>query len=484
MERNKAGFFVILLLFIACCQQHGVKNHSLFDIEAAFKNGQLSLVNQLVDSILTAGKADSVTQKKLKSLRDQAARIRLDFTLNDSVVGIMLKKEFEEYSPNERVVWEENNWLEYRIIDGEKRYFKRAVPNLKLMLAHEQFKQSGTTGMVSDRFSLFCLDHSRNVLRSSAIDGHPVLPVKMKVTYRLTLKADAVPDGETVRCWMPWPKEVHNRQSEVLLISTLPEIHFVEPDTVGQRSIYFEQKASQGKPVHFEIQFSYESRAQYFDLKKLKVIPYDTTSAVYKKNTVEQYPQIVFTKQIKVLSDSLVKDIENPVEKVKKIYYWINDHVTWTGAFEYSIMPDIPGYVLKNRRGDCGMQTLLFMTMARCQGIPVKWQSGWMMHPDEVNLHDWCEVFYNGIGWVPLDMSFNLQNSTNIPEKEFYISGIDAYRLIVNDAIGSRFVPDKKFDRSEPYDFQRGEVEWRGGNLYFNQWNYEMVVEYAEPVIN
>jgi len=124
------------------------------------------------------------------------------------------------------------------------------------------------------------------------------------------------------------------------------------------------------------------------------------------------------------------------------------------------------------------MQTMLFMAMARYQHIPVKWQSGWMMHPHEVNLHDWCEVYYDGIGWVPLDMSFNLQKSDNLSEKEFYISGIDAYRLIINDGIGSRLVPGKKFPRSEPFDFQRGEVEWRGGNLYFDQWDYHMNVEY------
>lgn len=101
-----------------------------------------------------------------------------------------------------------------------------------------------------------------------------------------------------------------------------------------------------------------------------------------------------------------------------------------------------------------------------------------MMHPDKVNLHDWCEVYYNGVGWVPLDMSFNLQPSKDQKEKEFYISGIDAYRLIVNDAISSNFVPEKKFPRSEPYDFQRGEVEWSGGNLYFDKWNYNMSLEY------
>jgi hypothetical protein len=34
--------------------------------------------------------------------------------------------------------------------------------------------------------------------------------------------------------------------------------------------------------------------------------------------------------------------------------------------------------------------------------------------------------------------------------------------------------------RSEPYDFQRGEVEWEGGNLYFDKWDYTMKVKYGD----
>jgi len=134
--------------------------------------------------------------------------------------------------------------------------------------------------------------------------------------------------------------------------------------------------------------------------------------------------------------------------------------------------------VLNNRHGDCGMKTLLFMSMARYAGIPCKWQSGWMLHPGELNLHDWCEVYYEGIGWVPLDQSFGLQNSENQQLKYFYISGIDEYRLIINDDFSSEFEPEKQFFRSEPIDFQRGELEWKGGNIYFNRWNYHVDITY------
>lgn len=469
-------FTLIFFVTVMSYGQKVLEGHSLKDIETAFQSGQLTLASQWAKALLNSGKSDST--KQLKYIVDMAGRIKADFTLPESEIEALLNKAFRVFSYEEKSLWEQNNWLEYRVIDGQKYYFKRAVSNLKLILSSKQSKQQGPLGLVSDKLSLFRLEHSRKVIMSEELMGKPVAPVSMKVTYQLTVNTDAVPDGEMVKCWLPWPREIHDRQRDVILLKTIPDSHLINADTVEQRSIYLEQPATKGKPVVFEVQFTYRSMAQFNDPEKVKIIPYNTTSTIFKKYTAEQYPQIVFSNEIKRLSDGIVKGTSDHAGKVKKLYYWINDHIIWTGALEYSIMPDIPGYVLSNRRGDCGMQTLLFMTMARYEGIPVKWQSGWMMHPNEVNLHDWCEVYYEGVGWVPLDMSFNLQKSDNLHEKEFYITGIDAYRLIINDAIGSQLVPKKKFPRSEPYDFQRGEVEWNGGNLYFNQWNYQMKVEY------
>jgi hypothetical protein len=56
--------------------------------------------------------------------------------------------------------------------------------------------------------------------------------------------------------------------------------------------------------------------------------------------------------------------------------------------------------------------------------------------------------------------------------KWFYLHGMDSYRLIFNDAYSQPFYPEKEHPRSETVDSQRGEVEWRGGNLYFDQWDW------------
>ena len=138
-------------------------------------------------------------------------------------------------------------------------------------------------------------------------------------------------------------------------------------------------------------------------------------------------------------------------------------------AREYSTIKNIPEYVLHNRHGDCGQVSLLFITLCRSAGIPARFQSGFMMHPGNDGLHDWAEIWIDGYGWIPVDQSFG---------GETYMGALDAYRLIINNDFSREFIPKKKYPRSETVDFQRGEAEWDGGNLYFDQWNYEMKIRY------
>ena len=157
----------------------------------------------------------------------------------------------------------------------------------------------------------------------------------------------------------------------------------------------------------------------------------------------------------------------------------MNDHFPWASAREYSTIDNIPEYVLDNRHGDCGQVTLLFVTLCRIAGIPAHFQSGFMMQPRAWNLHDWAEVYFEGIGWVPVDQSFGLAPYAEKAGKPyFYLGGIDSWRMVVNQDYGMPLVPEKKYPRSETVDFQRGEVEWEGGNLYFDRWSYHMDIEY------
>jgi hypothetical protein len=115
------------------------------------------------------------------------------------------------------------------------------------------------------------------------------------------------------------------------------------------------------------------------------------------------------------------------------------------------------------------------MTLLRLNGIPARWQSGWVFSDNGVgyaNLHDWGWLYLAPYGWVPMDVTTGALDSPEPKLRDFYFGGLDAYRIVFNDGFSQPLVPAKQHFRSDTVDSQRGEAEWRGGNLYFDQWDY------------
>ena len=306
-----------------------------------------------------------------------------------------------------------------------------------------------------------------------------VAPKRMRVTYTLTVDTNAVPAGKLVRCWLPYPRTDQARQRDVKFISASEPEYVFSPQECRHSTLYMEKRAVQGEPTVFSETFEYTSCGEWHNLCAEDVLPYDTTAALYKEYTAEREKHIVFSPRLRELAAKLTAGETNPYLKAKRIFRWINDHFPWASAREYSTIENIPEYVLDNRHGDCGQVSLLFITLCRISGIPAHFQSGFMMHPRAWNLHDWAEVYFEGVGWVPVDQSFGIPAfARNADEEYFFLGGIDSWRMIVNTDYGMPLVPEKKYPRSETVDFQRGEVEWEGGNLYFPQWSYHMDIDY------
>jgi len=472
--------FPALLIILFGCRTASDFNQVLEDIQENLDFGNVSMVIQIADSLKKFSSENKEIIHIADSLEQIAERISIDFSVTEKQVIGQIEKMNGTVSPEEKSAWEKDGWLEFRMIDGEKKYFNRAASNLMLIKKFHKQKDKNFRETGNDPEMAFRLKHAEQVLKSTDNQSNPVVPVNMKITYTITVHPDAVPEGEKIRCWLPWPKEGFSRQKGVKLLSASNPEYTIAPDTAIHSTIYMEELSKKGAPTIFQISFDYVSNAQHFNMSRIIILPYDKVSNNYQKYTSEQLPHICFTDNVKQLADSIAGGDDNPVSIVRKIYFWFKENIPWAGALEYSIIPNIPEYVIQNKRGDCGMQTFLFISMLRYKGIPVRWQSGWMMPPDNENLHDWCEVYYEGTGWVPVDVSYDLLKSENSTIKDFYLSGIDSYRLIANDGVAGPLHPEKQYLRSEPNDFQRGEVEWKGGNLYFDKWDYNMKIEYLK----
>ena len=319
-------------------------------------------------------------------------------------------------------------------------------------------------------------EHHRAVRKAALSSGDTgVMPQRVRVTQTLTVDADAVPAGEMVRAWIPFPRAIPGHQEDIRLIASEPATHVVAPEATAQRTVYLEQAASAGQPTRFSITYELAIRAQYNEIDAEKVVPATITPEL-AAHLGERAPHIVHTDAMRAFSHEVVGGEENPYRIAQKLFAAV-DAIPWAGAREYSTISNISDYALHAGHADCGQQTLLLMTLLRLNGIPARWQSG-MVFSDGAydNLHDWAQVYLAPYGWVPVDVTIGRFDSA--PEIEwFYLGGLDGYRIVFNDDYGTPLHPHKQHFRSETVDSQRGEAEWRGGNLYFDQWDYAFTAQ-------
>lgn len=467
----------LITLLCACSHQSEKVNMEMINTEESA--GNFTKATHLIDLYIAENDLSADSVYELNTRKDIMHRIRLDFDKDKSSVVEYIKKYYPDVNDEMLTRWEDAKALEYKIIDGEKWYYNRAASNLFRLDKEAKARKAEVDKPTESEISILHT-HLPEIVNTLSKNGKTqASPVKMRVKYELTLLPNAIPDGEVVRCWLPYPREDHRRQSDVKLLSVNDSNYLISPVQYAHRTIYMEKIVRKGEPLKFTVEFSYQHAPEWFNLQRKTIQPYDTQSELYKTYTAERPPHIVFTDSIKAVSKRIVGDETNPYQKIKRIFEWIDATFPWAGAREYSTLKNIPQYVLENGHGDCGQVTLLFMTLARYNGIPARWQSGFNMQPCKQNLHDWSEFYIEGIGWIPMDQSYGINTFTDNGDiKYFYTNGIDAYRWIVNSDFSQPLFPNKIFLRSDNVDFQRGELEWRGGNIYYDQWDWDFEVTY------
>jgi hypothetical protein len=410
-------------------------------------------------------------------------RSRQDFPLTNEDVLKQIQQSVPDATQADVERWRLAGDLQYRKIDGQTRYFQRAVPNLFRFNAEAKRRQ--VNARIEKKFDTTALVE-KLVRMAELADAPEIYPVKHSVRYELMVHDDhpRVKPGATVRAWLPYPQEYRQQQRDVKLVRSEPPHVTIADAGMPQRTIYFEHKiASASERPRFVVEFEFITSAYCPKLDSAKVQPYDIESAIYRKHTSERPPHIVFTPEVKALAGEIVGNETNPLEKARRVFRWISANVPWCAEMEYSIIPNLSGKGLAARRGDCGVQGMTFITLCRAAGVPARWQSGWQTKPGDWNMHDWSEIYIEPWGWLPVDASYGVREHADPRVRDFFCGHMDPYRLIVNLDHARELQPPKTSFRSEPNDFQRGEIEIDGYNLYFNEWDYKFRVE-TTPLVD
>lgn len=415
---------------------------------------------------------DAPSRTALEFQRERMRRILLDFTLNEEEAKARVRKQIPDLKDEEFAKWDAAGLLEHQTIDGRKLYFSRAPSNLFRLSAEARARRAKQTPF-NDSPLEKSGPHHKEVRDAALASGKSsVAPRRVRITQSIAVNADAVPAGETLRAWLPYPRAIPGQQEDIRFVASEPAKHEIAPEATMQRTVYLEKLAAAGKKTEFSVTYELTIYGQYKAIDPAKVVPVAQTPEL-APYMGERPPHIVYTEDLRKFSQRVVGEEKNPYRIAQKLYAAV-DQIPWAGAREYSTITNISDYALHAGHADCGQQTLLLMTLLRLNGIPARWQSGWIFSDtDYNNMHDWGWLYLAPYGWVPMDVTFGRFADGDPDLRDFYLGGFDAYRIAFNDDYGRDFAPKKEFFRSETVDLQRGEVEWKGGNLYFDQWDYD-----------
>ncbi|HEU5133705.1 MAG TPA: transglutaminase-like domain-containing protein [Steroidobacteraceae bacterium] len=457
-----------------CATQAG----GVVEVQALIDTGRFSAAETQIAEALAQPSLSAADRAALAFERERMRRMRLDFSLTAEDAQARLRRQIPDLTPAEFAAWDAAGLLEHLAIDGQTFYFNRSPSNLFRLSDAAVKRRKSTTPPWTDGPNEAANAHHREVRDQALKTGkHAVAPRQVRVNYSLTVNPDAVPNGEAVRAWLPFPRALPGQQEGVRLIESTPAKRLIAPESALQRTVYLEKPAEAGKPTQFSITYELTVFGQFHAMDAAKVRPVSRTPAL-APDLAERAPHIVFTPAIRQFSREIVGSEKNPLRVAQKLFAAV-DRIPWAGAREYSTISNISEYTLHAGHGDCGQQTLLLMTLLRLNGIPTRWQSGWVYSDSRIgdeqydNMHDWGRLYLPPYGWVPMDVTFGRLASGDPQIDAFYLGGLDAYRIAFNDDFSQPFVPAKLHFRSDTVDSQRGEVEWRGGNLYFDQWDYE-----------
>ena len=373
------------------------------------------------------------------------------YSLTEAELLSRLQEKVEDFTPEELHGLLLDGLLDFRYINGQRRYFHR-LPN----------------SLVKSLPSL-----KRRLKAGQSAGGHPEqadMIRRMKeqdivFRYRLrgVIRVNAPTPGETYRVHLPLAAQSMQQEEAKDIVCDHSILHLDGPEA-PQRTLYTE---SQGELVTLE--FTVTQRPRYVNAldEGVKGPVYPRARPVCPDDLMEIPPHLTFTPYLRSLAEQTRGEEQDPVRAAWAFYRYVTEQVNYSFMPPYLLLESGAEYTAVNLRGDCGLQALLFIALCRISGIPARWQSGLCAEPGDVGSHDWAEFFSPRLGWLPVDCSFggSAFRAGNEAAHRFYFGNLDPWRMVANRTYFSPLRPEKKFPRADPYDSQRGEIETKNGGL-------------------
>lgn len=249
-----------------------------------------------------------------------------------------------------------------------------------------------------------------------------------KLSYAFTVSG--VHPVDDVRIWVPLAHSDEFQDVKVISAKGDLPLKQMRESKYGNEMYYAETSHAKQPNLHFEIVYDVIRRERLvLGVERPRL----TTAKLSSKETkadLEANQLVPTTGQPNELAALATQGRKLPIDKARAIYDYVFSSVRYdksgTGWGRGDVL-----WVCESRRGNCTDFHSLFIAMARSQGIPARFEIGFLVPSGEksgeiAGYHCWADFFVPQYGWVPVDIS----EAWNHQEKlHYYFGAHDADRV-------------------------------------------------------
>ena len=262
-----------------------------------------------------------------------------------------------------------------------------------------------------------------------------------------------VPAGATVKVWLPVAQS-SPQQTVELADKTTPSDLQINPDSYGNKIGFFEvQQKAADEAIDFSLQYDVNRKQAGLDESEKTL---DESESEQFLNANRLVPKT--GKPLELLADRSVP--EDPQAAGKLLYSIVEDHMKYDKSK--------PGYgngdsvwACDSKTGNCTDFHSLFISLARSQDIPARFQIGFSIPTDKPTgtiggYHCWAWFHVDGQGWLPVDIS----EADKHPEmKSFFCGNLTPDRVTFSTGRDIKLVPASKTESLNYFVYPHVEVD-------------------------
>lgn len=246
----------------------------------------------------------------------------------------------------------------------------------------------------------------------------PVPSRTFRFNYGVTL--EDLPGNAHVRVWFPAP-QTNEHQHITRLGHQAPVAPQVTSDDVyGNRILHFDTRSKSPGTLGFQVSWRVDRR----EVRALSVPgKLEVLSDRHRTLFLKANSRVPVSGKPLELIEEVPLPSKDPVALGRVFYDRVNDHMKYDKSQ--------PGYgngdvlwACDSKFGNCTDFHSLFISLARSQGLPAKFEIGFPLPAERGEghvggYHCWAQFYIDGHGWVPTDISEADKN----PQKESYYFG-------------------------------------------------------------